>query len=491
MGSLSRWWNEPAGPKEVLALAWPLMLSTGLFSLTLFVDRMMLYWHSDASASAAMSAGSLFWAIICAPVGMIGYTGTFVAQYYGVKRIDRGIAVVWQGLLMSIALGPLFLLGAVLCPYIFQFAGHAPALVAAESEYFRWLMPGAWATVVGSALTGLFAGMGKTRVVLACDFTATILNATLDAILIFGLMGFPRLGVIGAAIASSISLITKVAIIGWLTYRFYSQYRDRTNAEAKVADDVAVHVRLSVDWPLMKRLVRFGWPAGIQMLAESLSFTFIMLLVAILGERAMAATTLALGVNIVAFIPMTGLGIAVGVLVGQHLTAGEPHLAQRVVRSGLAISLFYTFGFVVMYGGFPDWVIQIYSFGAEPERFNEMRPLLKPLLYFIAGYCVFDSLQIVFVGALKGAGDTHFVFVASVLIGICVVALGKFGAVYMFPDIGKNESAEMTVANEKALFWWWTVITIWVLGMAVVFSTRYLQGKWLKMRVIESGIGPI
>jgi multidrug resistance protein, MATE family len=491
MGSLSRWWNEPAGPKEVLALAWPLMLSTGLFSLTLFVDRMMLYWHSDASASAAMSAGSLFWAIICAPVGMIGYTGTFVAQYYGVKRTDRGIAVVWQGLLLSLALGPLFLLGAIFSSYIFQFAGHPPSLVKVEAEYFRWLMPGAWATVAGSALTGLFAGMGKTRVILACDFTATILNATLDALLIFGLLGFPRLGVIGAAIASSVSLITKVVIIGWMTYRFYTKFRNPLPAESLKDDREQKHGLLSVDWPLMKRLIRFGWPAGIQMLAESLSFTFIMLLVAILGERAMAATTLALGVNIIAFIPMTGLGMAVGVLVGQHLTAGEPLLARRVVRSGLLISLFYTFGFVVMYGGFPDWVIQIYSFGAEPERFNEMRPLLKPLLYFIAGYCVFDSLQIVFVGALKGAGDTHFVFIASVLIGLFIVILGKIGADYLFPDIGKNSNAEMVQANEKALFWWWGVISVWVLAMAVVFSTRYLQGKWLKMRVIESGFEPI
>jgi MATE family multidrug resistance protein len=297
------------------------------------------------------------------------------------------------------------------------------------------------------------------------------------------------LGVAGAAIASSVSLCCKVLIIGWLARRFYMTYRNQVKLADPSEEKLDVVLSWGFDLPLLGRLIRYGWPAGIQMLAESLSFTFIMLLVAILGERAMAATTLALGVNIVAFIPMTGLGMAIGVLVGQHLTSGRPELAQRVVRSGLAISIFYTAGFVIVYGGFPDWVIHIYSFGAEPERFNDMRPLLKPLLYFIAGYCVFDSLQIVFVGALKGAGDTHFVFLASVIIGVIVVTLGIVGSRSMFPELSVPNPQVSRETSENALYWWWSVITFWVLLMAIVFSSRYLQGSWKKMRVIESDIG--
>ncbi len=229
----------------------------------------------------------------------------------------------------------------------------------------------------------------------------------------------------------------------------------------------------------------FGWPAGIQLLAESVSFTIILLLVANLGERAMAATTLALGVNLIAFIPMTGLGMAVGVLVGQKLTAGEPKLAQRAVRSGWEIAIAYTSGFVLLYGFLPDYVIHLYSVGTEPDRFREMVPLLKPLLAFIAVYCVFDSLQIVFVGALKGAGDTHFVFLGSVFVGAVVVFLGYLGSIYWFPNLREVGESLSDETRAKALFWWWGVITVWVLGMAIVFAARYLQGRWKSKRVIE------
>ncbi len=101
--SWKTFWSEEGGPGEVLALAWPLMLSTGLFSLTLFVDRMMLYWYSNEAASAAMAAGTVFWVVTCVPLGTIGYTSTFVSQYFGVHREDRALHVVAQGLLLSLA----------------------------------------------------------------------------------------------------------------------------------------------------------------------------------------------------------------------------------------------------------------------------------------------------------------------------------------------------------------------------------------------------
>ena len=135
----------------------------------------------------------------------------------------------------------------------------------------------------------------------------------------------------------------------------------------------------------------------------------------------MAATTLALGVNMLAFIPMFGLSMAVGVLVGQRLTSGEPDLARRTVRSGLSIGIFYSLCFAVAYGFFPDRVLSVYSIGSDPERFQAMRPIVTPILWFVAAYCIFDAIQIVFVGALKGAGDTRYVLLGSILSGVVTV----------------------------------------------------------------------
>ncbi len=214
-------WSEEGGPGEVLALAWTLMLSTGLFSLTLFVDRMMLYWYSNEAASAAMAAGTVFWVVTCVPLGTIGYTSTFVSQYFGVHREDRALHVVAQGLLLSLLIVPLLILITLNIGFLFRVFGHEVALIDMEVEYFQWLAASGFAMGASAAMTGLFAGMGKTRILLFSDAIATLVNVVLDALLIFGFTIFPRMGVAGAALASTISMFVKCLILSYLTYQFW------------------------------------------------------------------------------------------------------------------------------------------------------------------------------------------------------------------------------------------------------------------------------
>jgi MATE family multidrug resistance protein len=138
------------------------------------------------------------------------------------------------------------------------------------------------------------------------------------------------------------------------------------------------------DFPLMRRLIRFGWPAGVSVVAEAWSFAIIMMIVGNLGERPAAATTLALGVNVLAFIPLMGLGIAVGVLVGKYLVQSQLKTAQRLIEAALIVGLIYSGAFAVLYGVFPEQVMSIYAIGNDPARFEAIKPELKPLLYFIA-----------------------------------------------------------------------------------------------------------
>jgi multidrug resistance protein, MATE family len=190
-----------------------------------------------------------------------------------------------------------------------------------------------------------------------------------------------------------------------------------------------------------------------------------------LGTLPAEATTLALGVNLIAFIPLVGLGVAVGVLVGKYLVEEKRAKAKRIVLSGLLIGIAYSLLFVVLYGGFPDLALSIYSVGVDPTRFDEMRPVLKPLLLFIAGYCIFDAFQIVYTGALKGAGDTYFVLLGHIIAGASSV-LGGLAIVKLHPEW-------------NGLYYWWGVITFWVVMLAIIFTARYFQGAWEEKRVIE------
>ncbi len=459
---------------EVLSTAWPLMLSTGLFSLTLFVDRMLLFRFSESSAAAAMGAGTVLWTINCLPMGICGYTNTFVAQYLSAKRPTRALQVVWQGILLALCVGPI--LGGIgfYSQTLFSAMGHSENLARQEAEYFVWLIPGTWATIIASALVGLFSGSGRSMILLYTDMVVTVVNAVLDYVLIFGALGCPVLGVRGAAIASSVALILKLAILAFVARKDFLLKNKvagvYVDPETLGSSRAGLKELLQWDFPLMKRLIHFGWPAGVSVVAEAVCFTSIMMIVGRIGEKEADATTLALGVNLIAFIPLVGLGTAVGVLVAKYLVKEQIESAKRMVFSGLLIGIAYSMIFVVLYGGFPDWIMSVYAVDTDPARFEEMKPMLRPLLAFIAGYCVFDAFQTVFVGALKGAGDTRFVLGGHVFAGATTV----IGGILVNQWTGWD-----------GLYYWWWVIFVWVVMLAIIFTLRYLHGGWQTKRVIE------
>lgn len=455
--SLARWWASDWGPGPVIRVALPLMISAGFVSITLFTDRTLLYWQREASAAAAMGAGTLYWCLICLPMGTLGYVSTFVSQYRGAERPRQVGAVYRHAYWLAWAFVPLLLLAIALVGSLFEWAGHSPELVRLESGYLRILLLGGIGVLFYSVQSGLLTGQGKTATVLAIDGIATILNLLLDAVLIFGFGPFPELGIYGAAIATTASFWLKVPLAYWFIARDPTHF------------DFAIFQRHRFDFSILKRLLVFGTPAGLQMLAEAGSFSVIMLQVGRLGELEMAATTLALGLNVLAFVPLIGLGIGVGVLVGQRLTSGRIDLARRTVTCAMVITLLYTCSFALLLGFAPDFMISVYAWGTPHERFEAMRPILLPLLKIIAVYCILDGVQVVFVGAIKGAGDTWFVLLTTFLVSSAAVLSGiAFQHMY-----------------GASLQLWWIVIAGWVTAMGIVFAARYFSGSWETKRVIE------
>lgn len=440
----------------LLQIALPLIISTGFFSLQLFIDRTLLFAYSSDSAAAAMSAGTAFWTMICFPTGLIGYVYVFVAQYYGAKREERIGVAVWQAFWLTLCITPFFVIGWWLMPKLFIFSEHPENIISLETSYFRWMILAAPSTVLTAAMAGFFSGLGKTTVVMATDILCTLINVVLSIVLVFGIGPFPEMGIDGAALATVISSWVHIPILGIAMFR---------------PKNISQYGLLSWGWDreLIWRMIRYGWPAGVQMLSEAGAFFIIMLKVGKLGELPAAATTLALGVNILAFVPMMGLSQALGVLVGQHLTEGKVELAVRTVRTCLLISAIYTTAFAFVYWFFPDQVLAIYSMTAKVEQFAMIEPLVKPLLVFIAIYCILDGFQIVFVGAIKGAGDTFYVLMGTMLTSAAAIAFGIIGGQIW----------------GESLNWWWIVITLWVIAMMIAFGIRYWLGYWKKMRVIE------
>ena len=422
-----------------------------------FVDRLFLCRYSIDAMAASLPAGMLHFSLLCFPLGVAAYVNTFVAQYQGAGRPGRIGVAVWQGVWIGVITIPVFLATIPLAPAVFRFAGHTPDVAALEATYYQVLAFGAGGNVIAAALSSFFTGRGETRVVMVVSCATSLLNVVLDYAWIFGRFGFPAMGIAGAGIATAVSQ--------WCGAVLYWRLMER----AEYREVYQLRTGRRFDRTLFARLLRYGGPNGLQMLIEVFGFTLFLLLVGRLGGGAMAATTLAFNVNSVAFVPMLGMGVAVATIVGHQLGRDRPNMAARATWTALWMAMAYMGGFAVLYVVVPDLFLIGHAAWVAPEQFAALRDQTVVLLRFVAAYCLFDALNLTFVSAIKGAGDTRFVLLANLVLTPTPVLAAWAGIAWF----------------DWGLIWCWVVLTGWVVALGLTFMTRFLQGRWRTMRVIE------
>jgi MATE family multidrug resistance protein len=451
------WWNRPSGGRDVLRMGLPLVISTSLWTVMHFTDRMFLLWYSDAAVAAVMPAGLLHYSMLCFPLGVVSYVSTFVAQYYGAGQRERIGRVIWQAIWLAIVAIPFFLATIPLAPLLFKLAGHETQIAQLETRYYQIVVCGAGGTIIGAALSAFFTGCGKTRVVMCVDGTAALLNVVLGYAWIFGRWGFPAGGIAGAAWATVVCQWSVVLVYGLLIFR--------------PAYNVPYQIRAGCrfDGTLLRRLLSYGAPSGLQLLFDVLAFTLFVLLIGHFGQRAMAATTLAFNINALAFVPMLGLGMGLSTIVGQQIGQNRPDLAARATWTALAIAMVYMGGMALAYVLIPDVFLWGHRSGTDPARFAGLRDLTVLLLRFVAAYCLFDALNVVFSSAVRGAGDTRFILFITTVMAPLPLGLGWIGIHWL---------------GWQLLAVWW-LITIWISALGLIYLARFLQGRWRQMRVIE------
>jgi MATE family multidrug resistance protein len=458
LGDAAGWWKRPCGGREVLRLAIPLIVSTASWSVMNFVDRMFLLWHSTDEMAAALPAGMVHFAMVCLPLGVATYVNTFVAQYHGAGHPARIGAVVWQGARVGLYCIPIFLGMIPLAPWIFRLAGHTSQLAALEAIYFQVAAVGAGAEVMAGAMSAFFTGLGRNRVVMIVDTSASLLNVVLDYGWIFGHLGLPAWGIAGAAWATVVSLWCRV--LAYSVWMMLPRYRRPYHLWS------GRHFNRAI----MRRLLRYGGPNGLQMLVEIGGFTLFMLLVGNLGAIDLAATTLAFNINTLAFVPMLGLGIALSTIVGQQLGQNNERLAARASWTAFWMAEIYMGAMAAVYVLLPDLLLWGHAAGTSPERFAALRGLTVVLLRFVAAYCLFDAMNVVFVSTLKGAGDTRFIMLTTLWVTPMPLVAVWVG-IYCF---------------HLGLIWSWIVATAWVSSLGIIYLLRFLHGRWRHIRVIEA-----
>jgi MATE family multidrug resistance protein len=454
-------WNRENGYRQVLTIAFPLVLSMGSVAVMLFVDRMFLTWYSADTLAASMPAGMLNFALMTLFMGTAGYTSTFVAQFHGAKQYHRIGPTVWQGIYISLIGGAVLLTLIPFAGIFFRFVGHDPAIQESEIVYFRLLTLGAAPMVASAAVAGFFSGRGKPWPVMWTNVMATVINGVMDYALIFGHWGFPELGIKGAAFATIISSSVQICVYLILLSRPEANRQFRSLSGWRF------------DSVLFARLVKFGLPNGIQFFIDMIGFTAFILFMGRLGTVSLAGVNLAMNISILGFLPMIGVGIAVSVLVGQSLGRNRADLAERSVYSGSHVAFIYMATAAALYWFAPDIFLKPFAAQADAQDFAEIRPIAVVALRFVAVFSVFDVLSIVFSSALKGAGDTRFIMLMAGLLSIVGLVIPTY-VILVLLDGGINAG--------------WTILTVYIIVLGFAFLARFLGGKWKSMRVIDEGV---
>lgn len=445
--------------RDVLKLAWPLIISNSFWNLQMTIDRIFLGQYSTDALGAAIAVFGVFWAPMALVQQSAAYVTTFVAQYFGAKRNDRIGAALWQSFYVSAIGGALFLILIPISPTLFAWMGHSQKLQPLEIDYFNAMTWSALPTALVAAQGGFFSGIGKTSVIMVFNGIGLVVNVVFDYLMIFGKFGFPALGVAGAGYAT--------ALANWVAaiYGFYLVFQLRYESEFKT--------RSAWRWDpsLMRQFLKFGVPSGLQWALEGFAFTVFLVIVGRManGDAALAASGIAVTIMMLAVLPAVGIAQAVSVLVGQFLGEDKPERAEAASWSGLKVAALYIWLASTTFWLFPSFYLSWFHNPDTAANWSEIVTITTYLLMFVSTFTVFDSVNMVFSFALKGAGDTRFV---------TLVALAMPWPMMVLP-------AFLTSQWEGAVYWAWGAASVYIICQAMVFLARFRAGKWKSMRVIQ------
>jgi MATE family multidrug resistance protein len=449
--------KREGGSRELIGLALPLVVSQSFMTAQVFLDTILLSRHNPLEMAASFPAVMWFWLLFGFLQVTAGYVSTFVAQYTGAQRPQRVGPAVWQGIYFAIFAGLIFMLMAPAAPYLISLGGHPESIQPLEVTYLQCLSFAALPMLVLAAVNGFFSGRGQTWTVFGIEAFGTCVNVALALVLIFGRLGFPEMGIAGAGWATVAGSFAS-ALFG-LALFLRRKYREQFNTL----------VGWAFDRELFGRLMKFGGPAGAQVFLDVLVFHVFTQLVGRLGEASLAATTLTIRLNMVAFLPMMGLGQAICILVGQRLGANRADIAERTTYTGLRWVFGYMFIVAVAYVAIPNTLVSIFESDRDPEKFALVAAMIPPLLACAAVYSLADAGNVSFAFALRGAGDTRFVTACTFTLAWPIMVIPTF----------------LVVQFDGSLYWAWIFATGYIVAMAAVFYLRFRHGKWKTMRVIE------
>lgn len=436
--------------REVALLAYPIVLTQISHTVMHVVDSIFVGRIGAAELGALGFGGIWLWTMFCVFNGALNGVQTFVSQAHGAGDARACGRWAWQALWGLVPVTAVTMFGFVVAaPTLLAWLAPTPELVQPVIEYVRMRPVGFVSLTFWIALAAFFRGIGDTRTPLVAAIIAEAVNAVLAYGLVLGHLHLPRMGIAGAGLATSIAECVGALV---LLVAFLRPHVRRTYATQLVAPRLAE----------IRRFLWTGAPIGGQWLLDMSSFALFTTLVARMGTVSMAANQSMMSLLSISFMQAYGIGLAATTLVGRYKGAGDLDSATRSYHSAFKLAVGFALGIAALFVLAPEMLTRMYT--NDPA----VLALARPLLALGAAFQLFDALQIVASGALRGAGDTRWPFVVQTTLA-WLLRLPLAWLLAMTLGYG-------------VLGAWYAEFTF-ILALSIAFIWRFRTGMWRNVRI--------
>lgn len=406
---------EGSIPGAVWRLAWPTMLHNVLGGLQGIVDHAMVGHFVGYAGNAAIGvAWQIYLVVIVLIMSVFGGMGVLVARFTGADDAERVNRTVVQAFLTTafLTLGVLAPLGWWLSPHLLDLVHATPEVQSEALPYLRIMFLFSLGTMSFFMLSGALRAAGDAITPLRMGVSLTLLNLVLNLVLIPGLGPVPALGVTGAAIGT---VAAGILVSLWAVVRLF-------RGDLVVSFDRGMSWR--PDWPLIRELLRFGIPTGLQGVAMNVAGVVMYRFIGALERSAEAQAVFAVGYSqLFSLVTWTSVGLmgAAAAVAGQNLGAGRPERTEAAVgvaaRIGVGVALVIGSAFLLA----PRLLLGVFGM-TDPA----VVALGRELLAFLSVSGLFVTVALTYTGGLQGTGDTRSPLLISIVsqmilpLGLCL-----------------------------------------------------------------------
>jgi putative MATE family efflux protein len=374
--------------RAVVLLAVPTVLEMSMESLLTIVDIFFVSkLGSDAVATVGLTEAMLS-PVYALAMGISAAATAVVARHTGAKEPDRAASAAVQVILLAVSLAVLFgVTGVVLAPHLLDLMGASESIVKTGSAYTGVMLGGSVTIFLLFVINAIFRSAGDAAIAMRSLWLANILNMMLAPCLVFGVGPFPRLGVMGAAVAMTVSRAVGVLY----------QLGRLAGGRGRL---VILRRHIVVQARVFQEIVRLATPATGQVLVETASWLALVRIISTFGGAALAGYTIAMRIAIFALLPSWGLAMAASTLVGQNLGAKAPERARRSVWTIAKYNVLFLGPVGLAFALAPNLLVSFFT--SEPAT---VAYGVECLRIVALGFIAF-AIGMVAVQAFNGAGDT-------------------------------------------------------------------------------------